>query len=78
MSRIHKKFRRKSFVKKGEKWSGRIRSGPLFVVMSGVPPAEGDLPLRKRDQMMDGDGQAMGVAAQIVEHVFEAMKGRFA
>ena len=45
--------------------------------MSGVPPAEGDLPLRKRDQTMVGDGHAMGVAAQILEHIFGAAEGRF-
>src|SRR5207245_10799968 len=43
--------------------------------MSGVPPAEGDLPLRKRDQTMVGDGNAMGVAAQILEHIFGATEG---
>ena len=45
--------------------------------MSGVPPAEGDLPLRKRDQTMVGDGHAMGVAAKILEHIFGATEGRF-
>jgi len=45
--------------------------------MSGVPPAEGDLPLRKGDQTMAGDGHAMGVAAQILEHIFGATEGTF-
>src|ERR1700737_219930 len=45
--------------------------------MSGVPPAEGDLPLRKRDQTMVGDGHAMGVAAQIMKHIFGATEGTF-
>ena len=34
----------------------------LFVVVSRVAPAEGDLPLRKRDQAMAGDGHTMRVA----------------
>jgi hypothetical protein len=35
----------------------------LFVVVSRVLPAEGDLPVSKRDQAMVGDGHTMGVAA---------------
>src|SRR3974377_1010529 len=45
--------------------------------MSGVPPAEGDFTFRKRDQAMVGDGHAMGVAAQILEHIFGTTEGRF-
>src|SRR6266702_6397311 len=41
----------------------------LFVVVSGVAPTESDFAIRKRDQAMVGDGHAMGVAAQILEHV---------
>ena len=49
----------------------------LFVVVSGVAPAEGDLLFGKRDQAMVGDGHAVGVAAQIVEHMLGATEGRF-
>jgi len=45
--------------------------------VSGVPPAKGDLSLRKRDQAMVGDGHAVRIAAQILEYVFGATKGRF-
>jgi hypothetical protein len=38
--------------------------------MSGVPPAEGDLLFSKRDQ-------AMGVAAEIVQHILGATEGTF-
>jgi len=38
---------------------------------------KGDLLLRKRDQTMVGDGHAMGVSAQILEHILGATEGRF-
>ena len=37
-------------------------------MVSRVAPAKSDLPFGKRDQAMIGDGYAMGVAAQILEH----------
>jgi hypothetical protein len=46
--------------------------------MSRVAPTKGDLVVVKRDQAMVGDGHAMGVAAQILEHVFGATEGWFA
>ena len=49
----------------------------LFVVVSRVAPAKSDLAMRKRDQAMVGDGYAVGVAAQILEHVFRATEGWF-
>ena len=45
--------------------------------MSGVAPAKSDLVFGKRDQAMVGDGHAMGVAAQILEHILGAAKGWF-
>lgn len=45
--------------------------------MSGIPPTKSDLAFSKRDQAMVGDGYAMGVAAQILEHVCGAAEGRF-
>ena len=44
----------------------------LFIVVGGVSPTEGDLAIRKRDQSVIGDGDAMGVAAQITEYMFWA------
>src|SRR6267143_184602 len=50
----------------------------LFVVVSGVAPAKGDLLFDKRDQAMVGDSHTMGVAAQILEHILGAPpKGGF-
>ena len=49
----------------------------LFVVVSRVAPTKSDLVVGKRDQAMVGDGHAMGVAAQILEHILGAAKGWF-
>ncbi len=49
----------------------------LFVVVSGVAPTKSDHLLGKRDQAMIGDGHAMGVAAQILEHILGATEGWF-
>src|SRR6267378_5453882 len=49
----------------------------LFVVVSRIAPAKSDLPFGERDQAMIRDGHAMGVAAQILEHIFRATEGWF-
>src|SRR2546422_9702526 len=49
----------------------------LFIVVSRVAPTKGDLAVGQRDQSMVGDGHAMGVAAEILEHVLGAAKGWF-
>src|SRR6266404_886073 len=49
----------------------------LFVVVSGVAPTKSDHLLGKRDQAMIGDGHAMGVAAQILEHILGATERWF-
>src|SRR6266571_7939276 len=49
----------------------------LFVVVSRVAPPKGDLAIGQRDQSMIGDGHAMGVAAQVVEHVLGTAEGWF-
>jgi hypothetical protein len=47
------------------------------VVVSGITPAKGDLALGPGDQAMVGDGHAMGVATQIVQHILGTTEGRF-
>ena len=47
----------------------------LFVVVSGIAPAKSHLAIGKGDQAMVGDGHAMGVAAEILQHIFGAAKG---
>ena len=49
----------------------------LFVVVSGIAPAKSHLAIGKGDQAMVGDGHAMGVAAEILQHVFGAAKRTF-
>jgi hypothetical protein len=49
----------------------------LFVVVSGVAPAKGDLLFGKRDQAVVGDGYGVGVAAQILEHILGATERWF-
>ena len=49
----------------------------LLVVVSRVAPTKCDLTVGQRDQAMVGDGHAMGVAAEILEHIFGAAEGWF-
>src|SRR5499425_1833541 len=46
-------------------------------MVSRIPPAEGDLAIGEGDQAVVGDGHTMGVAAQIVHHIFGATEGTF-
>ena len=39
-------------------------------MVSGITPAKSDLAISEGDQAVIGDGHAMGVAAQIVRHIF--------
>ena len=48
---------------------------PLLVAMGGVSPAEGDVAFVEGDQSVVGDGDAMGVAAEIAQHVFRPAEG---
>ena len=47
----------------------------LFIVVSGIPPAKNDLAIAEGDETMVGDGYAMGVAAQILQHIVGATEG---
>src|SRR5947209_19249546 len=49
----------------------------LLIVVSRVPPAKGDLAVGQRDQSMVGDGDAVGVTAEILEHILGAPEGWF-
>jgi len=48
----------------------------LFVAVSGIAPTKSDLAIGKGDQAMVGDGHAMGVAAEILQHIGGATEGR--
>ena len=48
---------------------------PLLVAMGGVSPLEGDVARGESDQPAVGDGDAMGVGAQIAQHMFRPSEG---
>src|SRR5258708_15695749 len=48
----------------------------LLVGVCGVSPAEGDVALLKGDESAVGDGDAMGVSAEIAQRVFRSAEGR--
>jgi|SRR5580658_446909 hypothetical protein len=48
----------------------------LLAAVSIVSPAEGNAIVLKGHEPMVGDGHAMGVAGQVVEHMFRAAEGR--
>ena len=50
----------------------------LLISVGRVSPAKGDLVARQGDEAMVGDGDAMGVGAQIVKDIFWTPEGRFA
>ena len=49
---------------------------PLLVAVSGVSPAEGDVAIGESNQPVVGDGDAVGVGAEIAQHVFRSTEGR--
>src|SRR5215472_18012934 len=65
-------------VKAPQKLLHRQGHQALLVSVDGVSPAKGDLVTRQRDEAMVGDGDAMGVGAQIVENILGAAEGRLA
>jgi len=48
-----------------------------MVMMRRITPAKSHLAIGNGDEAMVGDGHAMGVAAEILQHIFGAPKGRF-
>src|SRR5215472_10125079 len=45
--------------------------------MGGIAPAKSDVAIAEGDQAMVGDGHAMGVPAEIAQHVFRTAEGTF-
>jgi len=56
----------------------RDGQGAFVVAVGRVPPAKGNLIMVKRDQTVVGDGDAVGVAAEILQNMFGAAKRWFA
>ena len=48
---------------------------PFLVAVRGIAPAEGDVAIGESDQPAVGNGDAMGVGAEIAQHMFRAAKG---
>ena len=49
---------------------------PLLIVMNGISPSESNVAVSEGKQAVVGDGDAMGVSAEIAQHVFRAAEGR--
>ena len=49
---------------------------PLAVAVCGIAPSERDFAISKSKQPMVGDGNAVGVVAEIAQHVFRPTEGR--
>ena len=56
----------------------RERQEALLVAVRGVSPAEGDLVLGKGNEAMVGDGNAMRIAAQVIEDMLRTPERPFA
>ena len=50
---------------------------PLLVAVGGVAPAEGDVAVGESNQPAVGDGDAMGVGAEIAQHMFRSAERPF-
>ena len=48
---------------------------PLLVAVRGVAPSEGDVAIGESDQPGVRDGDAMGVGAEIAQHMFRSSEG---
>ena len=48
---------------------------PLLVAVSGVAPAESDVAIGESNQPAVGDGDTMGVCAEIAQHMLRAAEG---
>src|ERR1017187_360653 len=50
---------------------------PLLVTVGGIAPAEGDVAVGESDQPGVRDGDAMGVGAEITQHMLRPSEGSF-
>ena len=53
----------------------RERQGSFPVAIGGIAPAKGDLVLVEKDQAVVGNGDAMGVAAEVLQNMFWTSEG---
>ena len=50
---------------------------PLLVAVSGISPAKGDVVVGKSNEPVVGDGDPMGIVAEIAQRMFRAAEGSF-
>lgn len=50
---------------------------PLLVAVSGISPAKGDATVGKSNEPVVGDGDPMGIVAEIAQCMFRAAEGSF-
>ena len=77
VANAHEAFRKQVQQEAAQEFIERKSQQLLFVGVSGIAPTKSDLPFGKGDQAMIGDGYAMGVAAQILEHILGATERWF-
>ena len=56
---------------------GRNGHRTLHVSVSVISPTEGDVVVVECDQSMIGDGDAMGITAEVTQHLLGTVEGRF-
>src|SRR5271156_6161503 len=49
---------------------------PFFVAVGGIAPSEGDLAIGESNQPAVRNGDAMGIGAEITQHMFRSAEGR--
>jgi hypothetical protein len=64
--------------KAAQEFIGRQRQEAAFVFVSGVAPAERDLILHEGNEPVIGNGNAMGVGAEVAKNLIGAAERRFA
>ena len=70
---------------RGSRWSRKRRRNsstgqghqPLLVAVSGISPAKGDVLVGKSNEPVVGDGDPMGIVAEIAQRMFRAAEGPF-
>jgi hypothetical protein len=53
----------------------RQRHQPLLVAVSGISPAEGNVTVGESNEPMVGEGDPMGIVAEIAQRMFRAAEG---
>ena len=76
MTDAHKAAWQHMQQKTAQEFVSRDGQFALLVAVSVVLPAEGNLTIRQGDEAVVGDGHAMRVAGQVLEHVFRPAEWR--